>query len=66
MLSNNTNNVAETLMSVPEELSEAERDREYGNAVLDAYLAAMQREIQEIEALWQHQNQRYTAFRFGN
>ena len=55
--------VTEILLETAEESSQPERDRELGNIILEVYLAAMHRELDEIEALWQRQVQRYKSFR---
>ncbi|MBP0021421.1 MAG: hypothetical protein J7647_28185 [Cyanobacteria bacterium SBLK] len=57
-------NISETLLTVAEESNELERDRDFGNIVLETYLAALNQELDEIEALWQSQSQRYKSFRF--
>ena len=57
--------IADVLLDVSEELSEPERDRELGNIILEVYLAAMNRELDEIDALWKSQSQRYKSFRFN-
>ncbi|MBP0017112.1 MAG: hypothetical protein J7647_06065 [Cyanobacteria bacterium SBLK] len=57
--------VANIVLEASEETSESERDRELGNIILEVYLAAMTRELDEIDEIWERQSQRYQFFRFN-
>lgn len=57
--------IANIAIEASEEVSEPECDRELGNIILEVYLAAMNRELDEIDELWQRQSQRYKSFRFN-
>ncbi|MEM9541596.1 MAG: hypothetical protein AAGA60_19135 [Cyanobacteria bacterium P01_E01_bin.42] len=57
--------IANILLNASDEAGQPEGDRELGNLILEVYLAAMNRELDEIDEIWKRQSQRYKSFRFN-